>query len=27
MQRRQVGSRVNFVKYDDPAGAESIIPV
>jgi putative SOS response-associated peptidase YedK len=27
MQRRQVSSRVNFVKYDDPACAESIISV
>jgi putative SOS response-associated peptidase YedK len=27
MQRRQVSSRVNFVKYDDPACAESIVSV
>ncbi len=27
MQRRQVSSRVNFVQYDDPACAESIISV
>lgn len=27
MQRRQVSSRVNFVKYDDPACAEAIISV
>jgi putative SOS response-associated peptidase YedK len=27
MHRRQVSSRVNFVKYDDPACAEAIISV
>ena len=27
MQRRQVSSRVNFVQYDDPACAETIISV